>query len=93
MANKISRIAKYSTTNILDVPRSRNGKHHGLIAGILGDLENLKPGMAIKVPLKDLRFSKEKIRSALSRATTKMKMTVATASDSTFLYIWKTDEK
>ena len=93
MANKIPRIAKYTTTNIGDVPRSRNGKHRSLIGGILADLEGLKPGMAMKVPLKDLRFSKEKIRSALNRATRKMNMTVATASDSAFLYIWKTDGK
>lgn len=78
------------TAKIVDVPRGRNGKHHALIGDILGDLENLKPGMAMKVPLKDLRFSKEKIRSALNRAITKKNITVATASDSTFLYVWKT---
>jgi hypothetical protein len=49
--------------------------------------------MAMKIPLKELRHSKEKIRSALNRATRKEEMTVATASDANFLYVWKTDGK
>jgi hypothetical protein len=40
-----------------------------------------------------LRHSKEKIRSALNRATKKEKMTVATASDASFLYVWKSEGK
>ena len=83
----------YETTTIVRVPHSRNGKHKELMAGILGDLETLQAGMAMKIPLKGLGFSKEKIRSALNRATAKMDMSVATASDATYLYVWKTDEK
>jgi hypothetical protein len=49
--------------------------------------------MAMKIPLKELRHSKEKIRSALNRATNKEKISVATASDASFLYVWKTDGK
>jgi hypothetical protein len=63
------------------------------MAGILSDLETLQAGMAMKIPLKGLGFTKEKIRSALSRATAKMDVNVATASDATYLYVWKTDEK
>jgi hypothetical protein len=85
--------SKYDTTSIVAVPHSRNGKHHDLIGSILSDLETLKAGMAMKVPLKDLRHSKEKIRSALNRATAKQKISVATASDASFLYIWKTEGK
>ena len=93
MAATPKKIAKYDTTSIVDVPHSRNGKHHGLIGSILSDLESLKAGMAMKIPLKELRHSKEKIRSALNRATNKQKINVATASDASFLYIWKTDGK
>lgn len=93
MATTPKKIVKYETTSIGEVPHSRNGKHHGLIGSILADLESLKPGMAMKIPLKELRHSKEKIRSALNRATTKQDIGVATASDSAFLYIWKTDGK
>ena len=48
----------------------------------------LKDGSAIKIPLADLAESKEKVRSALNRATRKAGRTVATASDASFLYVW-----
>jgi hypothetical protein len=85
--------SNYETTTLVRVPHSRNGKHKELMAGILSDLETLQAGMAMKIPLKGLGFTKEKIRSALSRATAKMDVNVATASDATYLYVWKTDEK
>ena len=93
MAKLPKKVSKYATTSISEVPHSRMGKHHDLIGFILDDLEKLKPGMAMKVPLKELKSTKEKIRSALNRATVKRKISVATATDSTFLYIWKTDGK
>ena len=71
-----------------DVPHSRNGKHRGIVTEILADLTQLKPGNALKVPLAELTESKEKVRSALNRATRKAKMDVATASDEDFLYVW-----
>ncbi|HUP38506.1 MAG TPA: hypothetical protein VM115_00190 [Vicinamibacterales bacterium] len=40
------------------------------------------------MPLAELRASKEKVRSALNRATRKMGLTVATASDDEYLYVW-----
>ena len=45
-------------------------------------------GSALKVPLDKLDESKEKVRSALNRATRKGGRTVATASDGDFLYVW-----
>jgi len=93
MATPQKKSIKYQTTSIGEVPHSRNGKHHGLIGSILSDLESLKPGMAMKIPVNELRHSKEKIRSALNRATRKEKMTVATASDAAYFYVWRTDGK
>jgi hypothetical protein len=55
---------------------------------ILRDLDQLKDGAAIRVPLSDLGDSKENVRSALNRATRKTKRNVATATDDDFLYIW-----
>jgi hypothetical protein len=72
----------------LDVPRSRNGKHKEIVSIILHDLDQLKEGAAIKVPLEGLGDSKENVRSALNRATRKGKRNVATASDDNFLYVW-----
>jgi hypothetical protein len=71
-----------------DVPQGRNGKHKQIVTTILEDLDSLKPGSALKVPLDALTESKAKVRSALNRATTKAGRKVATASDATFLYVW-----
>ena len=72
----------------LDVPQGRNGKHKKIVTQILSDLAQLQKGAALKVPLADLAESKEKVRSALNRATRKSGRDVATASDDTFLYVW-----
>ena len=71
-----------------DVPRGRNGKHRKIVGRILSDLDQLQKGVALKVPLADLAESKEKVRSALNRATRKDGRNVATASDEQFLYVW-----
>jgi len=75
-----------------DVPQGRNGKHKQIVTTILRDLDNLKVDSAIKVPLAELAESKEKVRSALNRATRKAKRRVETASDANFLYIWNVSE-
>lgn len=75
-----------------DVPQGRNGKHKEIVTTVLKDLDRLKAGAAIKVPLADLSESKEKVRSALNRATRKQGRRVATASDATFLYVWNVSE-
>jgi len=71
-----------------DVPQGPNGKHKGVVTTILKDLSKLKDGGAIKVPLAGLDSTKEKVRSALNRATRKAGLKVATAADADFLYIW-----
>ena len=71
-----------------DVPQGRNGKHKGIVTRILADLDRTEPGTAIKVPLAQLKESKENVRSALNRATRKAGRIVATASDADYLYVW-----
>jgi hypothetical protein len=71
-----------------DVPHGRNGKHKEMVTKILSDLDQIERGVALKVPLTELPLSKEKVRSALNRATRKLDRVVATASDDQFLYIW-----
>jgi hypothetical protein len=82
----------FKTMVQLEVPQGRNGKHKLIITTILKDLDSLKAGSALKVPLAELVGSKEKVRSALNRATRKAGRTVATASDATFLYVWNASE-
>jgi hypothetical protein len=69
-----------------------NSGEHWLSPPSSKDLDNLKAGSALKVPLADLVLSKEKVRSALNRATRKANRKVATASDTTFLYVWNVSE-
>jgi DNA helicase TIP49 (TBP-interacting protein) len=78
----------FKTMSQVDVPQGRNGKHKEVVTQILSDLDQLAPGIALKVPLAELEESKEKVRSALNRATHKGGRNVATASDADFLYVW-----
>ncbi len=78
----------FKTMAQIEVPQGRNGKHKQIVTKILSDLGQVKPGMAIKVPLTELVESKEKVRAALNRATRKSGIDVATASDAEFLYVW-----
>lgn len=80
--------AHFKTMIQADVPQGRNGKHKEIVSTILEDLDQLKEGAAIKVPLAELDASKEKVRSALNRATRKAGLKVATATDANFLYVW-----
>jgi hypothetical protein len=82
----------FSTMMQADVPQGRNGKHKLIVTTILKDLDGLKTGSALKVPLDGLAESKEKVRSALNRATRKQGRNVATATDANFLYVWNVTE-
>jgi hypothetical protein len=84
--NKV--LMNFKTMSQGDVPQGRNGKHRQIVSKILSDLDQVQKGTALKVPLADLAESKEKVRSALNRATRKGGRNVATASDDTFLYVW-----
>jgi hypothetical protein len=63
---------RFKTIVQANVPQGRSGKHNGIVTMILKDLDHLRAGSALKVP----------------RATRKGGRKVATASDSTFLYVW-----
>ena len=78
----------FKSMRTVDVPHGRNGKHKSIVTRILSDLDQIEPGVAIKVPLAELIDSKAQVRSALNRATRLRGLNVATASDDTFLYIW-----
>ena len=72
-----------------DVPKGRDGKHKGIVTRLLSDIERLKPGTALKVPLSLLPDTKENIRAALSRAAHQRGIEIATSSDAEHLYLWK----
>lgn len=85
---RVNPAMNFKTMAVPDVPRGRNGKHKLIVARILSDLEQVRGGIALKVPIADLEQTKEKVRSALNRATRKAGLNVATASDAHFLYVW-----
>lgn len=75
-----------------DVPKGRDGKHKQIMLRILHDIEQLIPGMALKIPLAELPDTKENIRSALGRAARQNQLAIATSSNDEFLYVWRTGE-
>jgi hypothetical protein len=78
----------FKTLPQIDVPQGRKGKHQKMVAKILSDLDQVAKGTALRVPLPELAEGKEKVRSALNRASRKAGRVVATASDAKFLYVW-----
>jgi len=74
-----------------EVPKGRDGKHKQIVTRLLRDIERLKAGNALKVPIEALPDSKENIRAALNRATRLRGIAVATSSDADHMYIWKTE--
>jgi hypothetical protein len=94
MANGKTKVipTHFKTMVQADVPQGRNGKHKLIVTNILQDLDSLALGAAMKVPLAALDESKEKVRSALNRATRKAGRNVATATDTEFLYVWNVQE-
>jgi hypothetical protein len=78
----------FATMAQADVPQGRHGKHKSIVTAIVHDLDRLERGAALKIELSELDDTKENVRSALNRATRKLKRNVATASDGQFLYVW-----
>jgi hypothetical protein len=84
-------MANFESIRQADVPKGRDGKHKRIITRLLNDIDQLKSGTALKIPLEALPDSKENIRAALNRATNLRGISVATSSDADYLYIWKTE--
>ena len=78
----------FKTVSSTEVPTGRNGKHKEIVTEILENLTTLKGGNALKVRLSELPDTKVNIRSALNRASRKLKIKVSTAADGEYLYIW-----
>ncbi|MGD0738988.1 MAG: hypothetical protein ABR957_05290 [Terracidiphilus sp.] len=85
--------ASFESIFQVDVPKGRDGKHKQIVTRLLTDIDELKPGSALKIPLEALPDSKENIRAALNRATRLRGIEVATSSDDEHLYVWKTGDR
>jgi hypothetical protein len=83
---------RFDSVSQVDVPKGRDGKHKKIITLLLDDIARLKNGSALKIPLAELPDTKENIRAALSRAASQKNLSIATSSNSEFLFVWKTHE-
>lgn len=80
----------YETTPIAGLKKSRKGKHHDLMGRILGDLRQLRSGLAVRIPLSSTKgVPVLNLRSVIVRTAAKEKMRVATSSDDENFYVWK----
>ena len=84
---------KFKAISQIDLPQGRNGKHKSIVTQLLSDLNQLRPGLALKIALTELPDTKENIRSALNRATRMKGLDVATSSDADYFYVWVPDHK
>ena len=83
------RQANYETVDLEGLQKTRRGKHHDFVGGVLEDLEGLKSGSAIKIPLTDVKgVSVLKLRAALNRACAAKGIRISTSSDSENFYVW-----
>jgi hypothetical protein len=72
------------------VPTSRKSKHHDIVERILSELGGLRAKRALKIPRSALGSAKiEHIRAALSRASAKNKVGLATSADDHYFYVWR----
>lgn len=90
MGNEKENHSHVDTIRIEDVPKGRRGKHHNFVAHILGDLERLPTGSALKIPLTEFKGTRlANIRAALNRVTKARAIDVNTSADSESLYVWR----
>jgi hypothetical protein len=83
----------FKSISQVDLPQGRNGKHKTIVTQLLSDLDQLRPGQALKIPLTELPDTKENVRSALNRATRIKRLDVATSSDADYFYVWVPEQK
>ena len=73
-----------------DVPHTRKGKHRDMVASIIEELQSLRGSKALKIPRSTFGSAKiEHIRAALSRASAKTDLDLATSTDDEFFYVWR----
>jgi hypothetical protein len=82
---------KYRRVDLSSLRKGRRGKHHELVEGILEELEGVKPGSALEIPLTEVNgIGLANLRSAVHRASTSAGMDIETLADEKNFYVWKT---
>lgn len=74
------------------VPTNRKSKHHEIVEKILREVGGLKVKRALRIPRSTFGDAKvEHIRAALSRASAKSGLNLATSADDGYFYVWRQD--
>jgi hypothetical protein len=82
---------KYRRVDLSSLRKGRRGKHHDLVQGILNELEGVKAGSALEIPLTEVNgIGLANLRSAVHRASTSVGMDIETLADEKNFYVWKT---
>lgn len=84
---------KFQSIPQSELPQGRTGKHKNIVLELLADIDRLRPGQALKIPISELPDRKENIRSALNRATRQRGLELSTSSDADYLYVWVPEAK
>ena len=83
----------YGRTPISGLKKSSKGKHHSLLLKIMEDVHKSQSGFAVTIPLARIGgVSVLNLRSAIVRAASKAKISVATSSDDDNFYVWRTSD-
>lgn len=81
---------KYRRVDLSSLRKGRRGKHHDLVEGILGELESVKSGSALEIPLAEVNgIGLANLRSAVHRASTSAGLDIETLADEKNFYVWK----
>lgn len=75
------------------VPKGREGKHKRIVTQILNQLDHSPQGTALKIALNSLPGTKANTRAAILRVAHQRGIAIATSSDFTSLYVWKSPSK
>lgn len=83
-------ITEFTRVKIANIRKGRRGKHNDLLKRVLGDLDDLPEGSAIKIPLAEVDgVSLANLRSAVHRGTSSRGIAIQTLSDHENFYVWK----
>ena len=81
---------RFESINRTSVPTTRKSKHHSLVEEILEQISGMSGKKALKIPRSALGKAKiEHIRAALTRASSRDKVNLATSSDDEYFYVWR----
>ncbi len=83
---------RFESIERCDVPHTRKSKHNDIVERILNEVGELRTRKALKIPRSALGSAKiEHIRAALSRASGRENLQLATSSDDYYFYVWRQD--